>query len=204
MGFEPTERSLATPGLDLWVYSQPYEGDEQEGDVYYVTLCGGGVITRIAVADVSGHGASVAEFSSSLSEHFYATTSIRKVRKSWSNNSTGNSAPWRRCVDSRQRARNYISCIEGSTVGFQRWTSSTAAIPDVNREWMALPQQSPERNDSPGNLPLGLDDETRDSSAELTLEPGDHVLFYTDALIEAADSSGRLLGVTGLLDIVRG
>src|SRR5207253_6872684 len=39
---------------------------EQGGDVYYVTLCGGGVITRIVVADVSGHGSSVAEFSSSL------------------------------------------------------------------------------------------------------------------------------------------
>ena len=65
-GIEPVERRVATPGLDLWVFSQPFEGDEQGGDVYYVTLCGGGVITRIVVADVSGHGASVAEFSSSL------------------------------------------------------------------------------------------------------------------------------------------
>ena len=65
-GIEPVERTVATPGLDLWVFSQPYQGDEQGGDVHYVTLCGGGVITRIVVADVSGHGASVAEFSSSL------------------------------------------------------------------------------------------------------------------------------------------
>src|SRR6516164_8541862 len=65
-GFEPMERSVSTPGLDLWVFSQPFQGDEQGGDVYYVTLCGGGLITRIAVADISGHGASVAEFSSSL------------------------------------------------------------------------------------------------------------------------------------------
>ena len=39
---------------------------KQGGDVHYVTLCGGGLITRIVVADVSGHGSSVAEFSSSL------------------------------------------------------------------------------------------------------------------------------------------
>ena len=65
-GIEPVERAIATPGLDLWVFSQPFGGDEQGGDVYYVTLCGGGLITRIVVADVSGHGASVAEFSSSL------------------------------------------------------------------------------------------------------------------------------------------
>ena len=43
-----------------------FDGDEQGGDVHYVTLCGGGVITRIVVADVSGHGSVVAEFSSSL------------------------------------------------------------------------------------------------------------------------------------------
>src|ERR1700677_4920660 len=65
-GCEPVERTVATPGLDLWVFSQPFGGDDQGGDVYYVTLCGGGLITRIVVADVSGHGSSVAEFSSSL------------------------------------------------------------------------------------------------------------------------------------------
>ena len=65
-GIEPVERTVATPGLDLWVFSQPFGGDEQGGDVYYVTLCGGGLITRIVVADVSGHGSSVAEFSLSL------------------------------------------------------------------------------------------------------------------------------------------
>ena len=65
-GIEPVERAVSTPGLDLWVYSQPFDGDTQGGDVYYVTLCGGGIITRIVVADVSGHGSSVAEFSLSL------------------------------------------------------------------------------------------------------------------------------------------
>ena len=63
-GIEPVESAVKTPGLDLWVFSQPFEGDEQGGDVYYVTLCGGGLITRIVVADVSGHGSTVAEFSS--------------------------------------------------------------------------------------------------------------------------------------------
>ena len=65
-GIEPVESAVKTPGLDLWVYSRPFEGDEQGGDVHFVTLCGGGVITRIVVADVSGHGSTVAEFSSTL------------------------------------------------------------------------------------------------------------------------------------------
>jgi phosphoserine phosphatase RsbU/P len=35
-GIEPVETTVATPGLDLWVFSQPFGGDEQGGDVYYV------------------------------------------------------------------------------------------------------------------------------------------------------------------------
>lgn len=65
-GIEPVERSVSTPGLDLWVFSQPYRGEDRGGDVHYVTLCGGGLITRLVVADVSGHGSAVAEFSSTL------------------------------------------------------------------------------------------------------------------------------------------
>jgi phosphoserine phosphatase RsbU/P len=62
----PVERAVSTPGLDVWVYSRPHEGAEGGGDVHYVSLCGGGMITRFILADVSGHGASVAELATSL------------------------------------------------------------------------------------------------------------------------------------------
>ena len=65
-GNQAVESAVSTPGLDVWVYSQPHEGAAHGGDVHYVSLCGGGVITRMIVADVSGHGESVAEFSGML------------------------------------------------------------------------------------------------------------------------------------------
>ena len=34
-GIERVERTVATPGLDLWAFSQPFGGDDQGGDVYY-------------------------------------------------------------------------------------------------------------------------------------------------------------------------
>ena len=49
------------------------------------------------------------------------------------------------------------------------------------------------------NLPLGLDDETRYGTSRVKLGRGDLVVFYTDALTEAADGSGQLLGESGLL-----
>ncbi len=54
------------PGLDVWVYSQPHEAAESGGDIHYISLCGGGLVSRMIVADVSGHGATVAGFSAAL------------------------------------------------------------------------------------------------------------------------------------------
>src|SRR5689334_4344170 len=59
-GNHAADACVATPGLDLWLYSQPYQGAENGGDVHYVSLCGGGRITRFLLADVAGHGAEVA------------------------------------------------------------------------------------------------------------------------------------------------
>jgi hypothetical protein len=66
-GSRAVEEAFDTPGLDAWLYSRPFEGAERGGDLHYVSVCGGGVITRVVVADVSGHGARVAEFSDSAS-----------------------------------------------------------------------------------------------------------------------------------------
>ena len=43
-------------GLDLWVYSKPYGEAPRGGDVYYVSSCATGRISRMLLADVSGHG----------------------------------------------------------------------------------------------------------------------------------------------------
>src|SRR4051794_35207646 len=46
-GSQAVEETVATPGLEARLYSQPHEGDPSGGDVHYVSLCGGGVITRL-------------------------------------------------------------------------------------------------------------------------------------------------------------
>ena len=65
-GSQAIEEAVSTPGLDLWVFSKPHQGSTAGGDVHYLSLCGGGVISRLIIADVSGHGDSVAEFSAFL------------------------------------------------------------------------------------------------------------------------------------------
>jgi len=53
------------------------------------------------------------------------------------------------------------------------------------------------------NLPLGIIEPTPYAQFAVRLEPSDVVVFYTDALIEARDAGGELLGTSGLLELVR-
>jgi serine phosphatase RsbU (regulator of sigma subunit) len=71
----------------------------------------------------------------------------------------------------------------------------------ANNEWSLIPEIGAEPTS--GNLPLGLDEETRYHSFDFNLERGDLVVLYTDALSETADPSGVLLGEIGLLESVR-
>ncbi len=79
-GSDHVERSIATPGLSAWVSSTPFEGADDGGDVHYVSLCGGGIITRVVVADVSGHGEAVAEVAK-RSARWCESTSTRRARR---------------------------------------------------------------------------------------------------------------------------
>src|SRR5438874_1685453 len=65
-GNQPVDASVTMAGLDAWVYCKPYQDADGGGDVYYVSSCATGRITRLLVADVSGHGAAVCDTAASL------------------------------------------------------------------------------------------------------------------------------------------
>src|SRR5262249_35246763 len=60
------ERGVEFTGLDAWVYSKPYGHSPRGGDVYYASSCATGRITRFLLADVAGHGGSVAPTAADL------------------------------------------------------------------------------------------------------------------------------------------
>jgi hypothetical protein len=55
------ERHFHVPGLDIWLHARPHQNEASGGDVYYVSSCASGRITRLLLADVSGHGSAVAD-----------------------------------------------------------------------------------------------------------------------------------------------
>src|SRR4051794_16098285 len=65
-GNQTADRGVVMAGLDAWVFSKPFGGADGGGDVYYVSSCATGRITRLLVADVSGHGAAVCDVAGQL------------------------------------------------------------------------------------------------------------------------------------------
>src|SRR6185295_6278243 len=65
-GSQLTAAGVEFGGLDAWVYSKPYGAAHAGGDVYYASSCATGRISRLLLADVSGHGSAVASIAADL------------------------------------------------------------------------------------------------------------------------------------------
>ena len=196
-GNQAADAGASTPGLDLWVYSRPYEHAAGGGDVHYVSLCGGGIITRFVLADISGHGASVDRLARSLRD---------LMRRNINRKSQGRliKALNREFTTLAQMNHFATALVATYLTSGDTLTVSNAGHPrpfwfHADRgEWAILSDET-----EAGNLPLGIDEQTPYSHVQLNLSKGDLALFYTDALVEATDPSGTALGEAGLLDLVR-
>jgi len=71
-GIEAVDQDVSTSSLAISIFSSPCDGTAG-GDIYYVSVCGGDQLTRIAIADLQGHGEKVSAMSrriySSLLDH---------------------------------------------------------------------------------------------------------------------------------------
>ena len=65
-GNQPTLSTFEKAGADIWLYSRPYDQSHGGGDTYYLSSCASGRITRMLLADISGHGQSASAVAISL------------------------------------------------------------------------------------------------------------------------------------------
>jgi sigma-B regulation protein RsbU (phosphoserine phosphatase) len=159
------------------------------------------VITRNVLADVCGHGASAAEFSLSLRS---------LLGKNINNKSQ------KRLVEQLNRQFTEMT-------GLQRFATALVATYLAPKDRLSLCNAGHPRpmhfrarlaiwsllegnvNDGNGsNLPLRLDETTMYQTFDIALGLDDVILFNTDALTEATDSAGKLLGEAGFLEAARG
>jgi serine phosphatase RsbU (regulator of sigma subunit) len=198
-GNQAAEEALDAPGFQGWVYSRPYGSAAGGGDVHYLSLCASGTISRLILADISGHGAAVAGVAAALRTLMEKNINVEDQTQMVQslNRQFAEIAEMQRFATAV--VATYLTVDESLTVsnaGHPRplwWRSQGGS-------WDFLGPAVGEV----GNLPWGLDDQTPYQQFTVHLGRGDLVLFYSDAMIEAADPAGRQLGEEGLLTLARG
>jgi phosphoserine phosphatase RsbU/P len=195
-GNSEVNKSFEVPGLRVWVYSKPHGESAVGGDVYYVSSCASGRITRLLLADVSGHGPAAAELAVALRDLMRKNVNLigqgRFVE--------GMNRQFGRISTSGAFATALVSTFFQPT---RKLTLCNAGHPPPlyfqarRNHWLILQEDDPETSGVFGT-PLGVHDQAYYPPVEMPLEPGDLVLIYSDALTESRDARGELLGMKGL------
>jgi phosphoserine phosphatase RsbU/P len=207
-GNQATERVLSSPGLDIWVASRPYRANVG-GDVHYFSMCGSGRVTRLAMADISGHGP----------EADQTAQWLRKLMRKHIN-----------LLDQTRLARainqdfpRWSEAGRVATVLFATYFAPTHHLVICNAghprpiwfsrrllRWQLLYEGTPDTGPSireargtyrltpVANLPLGIIEPTDYHQFAVRLERDDVVLVYTDGLTEALNPQHAPLEEEGL------
>ncbi|MBL8991477.1 MAG: serine/threonine-protein phosphatase [Phycisphaerae bacterium] len=201
---------LSMPGNEVHLASEPHRGADEGGDVYYLSNCAAGLITRGILADISGHGASAAPLARALRDLMrrHINTADQSRLAADLNRAFSRDVPDGRFATAVLATYfaptdHLIVCNAGHPHPLLRRSDGA---------WLALSAGTPGVVSAAGsagavgiaNLPLGVLDPIGYEQFAVRLEPGDRVLLYSDALIEAPGPDGRQVGEAGLLEIARG
>jgi phosphoserine phosphatase RsbU/P len=201
-GSQLTTRGVEMGGLDAWVYSKPFGDAQRGGDVYYASSCATGRITRLLLADVAGHGTSVASTAANLRtlmrrfvNRLDQTEFVRLLNQQFTALSESGTFATAVVATFFAPTQRLIVC----NAGHPRPLLYQAAT----QQWSLLGGDPTVGEPTSSNMPLGILDMTEYEQFDVELKSGDCVLSYTDALVESRDADGQMLGEAGLLRIMR-
>ena len=200
-GSQLTSSGVELGGLDVWVYSKPFGQAQRGGDVYYVSSCASGRISRLLLADVSGHGKSVASTAADL------RTLMRRFVNRLDQKEFVRILNEQFTAHSRQGSFS-TAVVTTFFAPSRRLSFCNAGHPRpllfraLDGRWSFLGHQDNPEKKGPRNIPLGIFQLADYEQLDIELEPGDCLVSYTDALIESCDANGEMLGEEGLLRIV--
>jgi len=200
-GIRDRDQSISTDGLNASLYSSSCDGGKG-GDIYYVGACKGCKLTRVAVADVVGHGQAVSNVSQfmydSLKAHICDPDSARVLLE----------------LNRLASRRGLKAMTTAAVVAYSGISSevilSLAGHPPVllNRKnkssWSAarLNGSSGEPRGPDAGLPLAVDPDTVYGQQVIPVTSGDRLLVYTDGVTEAPSPMGELFGVQRLAAVL--
>lgn len=196
-GIRGDQLEVATSGVRASLFSRACDGGKG-GDIYYFSVCGSDLLTRIAIADVVGHGESV----SNTSQWLYDSLE--------SHMNSGDGTQVFSDLNRRAVEYGYNAITTAVVAAFYRSDRnlyfSYAGHHDVllNRKgesaWNGL---SVDEGEGMSNVPLGVDENTQFVQNSVLLRTGDRLFFYTDGIIEAPNNEGALFGEERLIEALQ-
>src|SRR5580704_5872094 len=182
-GNELAEYAAGLPGLDGWVSCRPLRPSRRGGDLYYISACSQGLVARVVLADVSGHGDVVGDAAVRLRD------ALRKHVELWDQSMLIRQLNDDFLAGARrtQFATAFLASYYSET-GELLFTNAGQMPPlwyrTATRKWSLLDDSTPLSKEIV-DLPLGLIAGTSYSQTAVQLEAGDLLLLYTDGISEA-------------------
>lgn len=188
-----TTTELIMPGLRGVLVSKAC-GGRKGGDVYYSSACAAGVISRICLADVAGHGEQVAQVGAWLHG-----TMRRHM---------GRHDPARvfRAMNERAEMFGIEALTTAVCLSYDMMTAELRfcyaghppALVCRRDEPIWRPLDVTAADDGPRNLPFGVLADTHFDTGTIVLGEGDRLALYSDGVLETPDAGQALFGQEGL------
>jgi len=199
-GNRATEKTFRAPGVDVYVYSQPFQGSQTGGgDIYYLTSCASGRISRMLLADVSGHGEAASSLAVSLKNALRASVNRINQQQLVSRLNTKFAELTQSTGFATAVVATYFNpkkTLQVNLAGHPYPFYYRAA----KQRWYQLNPNKQQKGLE--NLPWGVRDDVLYPGRNLRTGQDDLFLLYSDAFTEAVNDQGRVMGMSGLVELL--
>jgi len=191
-GNRKVRRRVNLPGLRGWVASSPLDEDEGGGDLHYLSVCDYDLLSRMVLADVSGHGREVSRVAQTLHrlmrENVNAwdqTDFMRELNQAFGQGGDGKYAT--AIALSYHRLKGKLAFTNAGHLP-PLWYHA------AQKKWNWLEEEPEPQTKKISGLPVGLIPGTDYLQSVIKLEPLDMLVLYTDGITEAENAAGQDLG----------
>lgn len=194
-GNKAIQSPVELPGIRGYIYSRPVEGS-RGGDVHYLSVCGSGLLSRICVADVVGHGETVATISAIMHKNLRQSMNRSDQRSMLAQL---NSMLFDHGVDAMTTAAafSYFPPTKRLSVSYAGHEPAWF-FDSVKQEWKKLAIESP--RSGLFNLALAVEKDVRFNRRKFRVRTGDRLALVTDGLFETLNPNGEQFGQARLQD----
>ncbi len=207
-GGDAIDTSFLAPGMHGALFSKPLNGP-RGGDIYLLSSCEQGVVCKVVLADVSGHGEEVARLGEMLIGLLRANVGERDNDRFLDQ------------LNSQFEVETDLGVVFATLacgtyfIGTRQFHFAYAGHPHIilGRDGHFQPlsltpgclSSSPGASGPPSrgrfaNLPIGVSDQVEFHEGCIELRPNDWLILFSDGLIEAHNQNGQQYGLARLLN----